>query len=146
MYLLSNKIYLALNVSLFIAYNGTKERPISSAAIAKHYGLKKRSLESILQILGNKNILQSVRCKSGGYYINKAEKINISDIIQCFIEGIMPDDHSSNEFNKIIKDSINTEYENWLKKLSDISIRDLCDRSKKARIKNINETIIDFTI
>ncbi|PCJ96608.1 MAG: hypothetical protein COA45_10885 [Zetaproteobacteria bacterium] len=144
--LLTKKAQLGLNAALFIAYNASKEAPISGATIAEHYNLSSRALEPILQTLGHAGLLQSIKGHSGGYYIKEPDKISIKNIAQCFTCKPTSGNVAFSEFSSILKHSLEESQERFWDKLSKITIKDLYEESKKENIPRLSSKIITFEI
>lgn len=143
---LPNKAHLGINTTLFVAYHANKDNPISGAAIARHYNLGDRSLEPILQTLGNAGLLQSIRGQGGGYYIESPERISIKDIIACFISKLLPESTAFSEFSPILTQFIEGDYLLFWNKLSETTVQDLCDASEENNLPKLQNDILLFEI
>ncbi len=143
---LPNKAHLGINAALFVAYHASKDNPISGAAIARHYNLGSRSLEPVLQTLGNAGLLKSIRGQGGGYYIDEPEKINIKDIVTCFVNKLMPECPAFAEFSPILNSFTEDTYIQFLNKLSEVTIKDLCDASEENNLPKLQKDILLFEI
>lgn len=144
--LFSNKIHLALNAALYVAYHGRQDYPISGASIAAYYHLNSRALEPVLQVLAQNDILQSVRGQSGGYYIGEPEKISIKKILDCFIAGLFPENRAFPEFSAILKTALSDSRNSFMLALSNITLKDLCRRCEKEGFPKLSAQILDFAI
>ncbi|MGH1378921.1 MAG: RrF2 family transcriptional regulator [Alphaproteobacteria bacterium] len=143
---LPNKAHLGINAALFVAYHASKDNPISGAAIARHYNLGSRSLEPVLQTLGNAGLLQSVRGQAGGYYIDSPDKISVRDIITCFISRLLPECSAFSEFSPVLTKFTEKNYELFLNNMSEVTIKDLCDDSTENKLPKLQKDILLFEI
>ncbi|MHA1539473.1 MAG: RrF2 family transcriptional regulator [Alphaproteobacteria bacterium] len=146
MNILTHRTYLGLGVVFFIAYHGSETTPVSGAAITKHYNLKKRALEPVLQILSREQFLQSVRGQGGGYYIAHPENITLKDIITCFTENPMPLEDAFSEFMSILNDPINVSYQSLLEKLEKITIAAVAEKASQLDLPKLDEHVLSFVI
>lgn len=143
---LPNKVHMALNAALFVAYHGNKAEPVSGSAIAQHYGLGCRTLEPVLQVLGNAGFLQSIRGQGGGYYIESPDKVNIKDIAECFIHKLLPECSAFSEFSPVLEQFFKESYQCFWDKLSGVTLQDLCNASEKEGLPRIGSGILTFEI
>ncbi len=146
MRLLSTKLYLALNVVLFLACHGRKSRPICGIDITRHYGLKKRALEPILQQLVKAGILSSIQGQGGGYYVVAPDRVTLHDIMICFIDGPLPEEEAFREFIPILQPHLDQSYESWTETLSRVTIRQLCDEASTMGLTGSRNPVLDYTI
>lgn len=146
MELISQKAQLGLNAVIFVAYHATKETPIAGAAIAEHYSLNSRALEPVLQILGNSGLLQSIRGHSGGYYMERPDKVTMADILQCFTKTNIRKTNAFSEFTPTLETAFEDSHRCFWKKLSLITIQNLCDSLTEQGVPTRDAEILTFQI
>lgn len=147
MVLFPNKVAIALGASLFIAYHGGKQTPLSGAAIAAHYGLKKRALEPVLQTLGHAGILGSIRGQGGGYYMQDPDKVSVRDVLSCFIDGLFSrEEKAFAEGMPVLDAALRSGYNGWMERMSGITFADLCRNAENAGLPRLEDAVLDFAI
>ncbi len=146
MQLLPNKLYLAMNASFFIAYNGNEETPISGAAIVEYFNLNKRALEPVLQRLSGAEVVISMKGARGGYYMPDPKNTTLRDIVNTFIETVTPDKFENTAYDNILNDGIALGYHAWLEKLDGITFQDLCDTAHDQDIPLLEGSVLNFSI
>ena len=147
MYMISNRLYIAINICLFIAYNGSKDRTIPVSAIVNHYGLKKRSLELVLQKLSASNILVSTRGSGGGYYVSNLATITLKDIATCINQGLFPPEEKAfSEFRPVVSKHLKLAHIALQQQLEEVTLAMLCHDAERLGIPLLDANILDFTI
>ena len=147
MQLLSNKLYLAMNAAMFIAYNGNEDTPVSGNAIVDYCHLNKRSLEPVLQRLSGEGIIVSVKGAKGGYYMPQPENTTLREIVEAFVDSVVPNKHEFAGYNDILDEKLENCYGGWLDSLSDISFKRLCHKARNSgHLNPINTPILNFAI
>lgn len=147
MQMLSNKLYLAMNAALFIAYNGTEDVPVSGSAIVDYCNLNKRALEPILQRLSGEGLIESIKGAKGGYYMPHPDAVTLRDVADAFITDVVPQKHDFAGYNSVLDDKLEQCYDSWLDSLSDISFKRLCHNARTlGQVAPINEPVLNFAI
>lgn len=147
MQFLSNKLYLALNAALFIAYNGDEDSPVAGSEIVEYCGLNKRALEPVLQKLSGAGLVVSTKGSKGGYHMPKPEKVTLKNIVEAFTETLTPSKHDFAGYHDVLMPSIQTGYDAWRASLSKISFADLCQEAReKGTLNTIKAPILNFAI
>ena len=90
MALFSKKIQVAVNAAFFIAYNATRDNPVTARYITDVYDLSDRAVEPALQKLVTRDLVQSIKGPNGGYYIARPEEVTLAAILACFVDEIFP--------------------------------------------------------
>lgn len=143
----SNKLYLAVNAAMFIAYNGSEERPVPGSAIVDYCGLNKRALEPVLQRLSQANLVVSVKGARGGYYMPSPDAHSLADVAQAFIARIVPEKHEFVGYGDILDDILQESYYAWFDNLSDVTFQGLCRKAKASGdIPKFKPPVLNFSI
>ena len=147
MNVLPNKLVQAIQVCCYIAYHATPMQPVASAAIAEHYGLKKRALEAVLQQLKRAGVLASTQGQAGGYFVVNVAVLTLADIAVVFTNAALPQSQTGfEEFSEFLAAPISQAYTAWLQELGNASVADLCEAfAEKGMPKHI-EPITDYAI
>ncbi len=147
MQILPNKLYLAMNAAMFIAYNGTEDMPVSGSAIVDYCNLNKRALEPVLQRLSGEGLIVSVKGAKGGYYMSHPENTTLREVVDAFVTSVVPEKHEFAGYDTILNEKLETCYESWLDSLSDISFKRLCHKARTAgQLDPINTPVLNFAI
>ncbi len=147
MQMIPNKLYLAMNAALFIAYNGSENAPVSGGAIVEYCNLNKRALEPILQRLAVEDIVVSVKGSKGGYYMSQPENVTLRDVAEAFIRDVVPQKHEFAGYNKVLDQKLELCFDGWLDSLSDISFKRLCRKTKTiGHVSPMNDFELTYTI
>lgn len=146
MNLLPTKLLQAIQVSCYIAYHASERQPLASAAIAEHYGLKKRALEAVLQQLKRANILHSIQGQLGGYFMRDAVAVTLADIANALIDEAVAAPDGFEEFLPIITPRLDDARAAWMKNLSHHTIADLCQQCTEAGMPKLQEPLVDYAI
>lgn len=149
MMLLSNKAVSALEAILDIACNARPD-PVRSSEIAERIGRPQRYLEKAMQQLASAGILKGVRGPKGGYMLaRERRRIPVGEILRIVAISQPSDDGRAKNKNTkgtpcgmTILEKICEEAENdFLARLDNITIEDLCAEQRNAAIKNLDFTI-----
>ena len=149
MMLLSNKAVSALEAILDIACNARPD-PVRSSEIAARIGRPQRYLERAMQQLASAGILKGVRGPKGGYMLaRERRRIPVGEILRSVAASQTPDGGRAKNKNAkdtpcgmTILEKICEEAESdFLARLDNITIEDLCAEQKNAAIKNLDFTI-----
>ena len=147
MQIIPNKLYLAMNAALFIAYNGSENQPVSGSAIVEYCDLNKRALEPVLQKLSKADIIVSVKGAKGGYFMPNPEDVSLKDIVEAFIEDVIPKKHDFSGYTDILNDTLFHCHQDWIASLSAITFKRLCQDARSTGALNpINKPVLNFTI
>ncbi|MCY4053094.1 MAG: Rrf2 family transcriptional regulator [Hyphomicrobiales bacterium] len=152
MMLLSNKAVSALEAILDIACNARPD-PVRSSEIAERIGRPQRYLEKAMQQLASAGILKGVRGPKGGYMLaRERRRIPVGEILRIVADSkTSADSDNGRAKNKDAKNApcgmtilekICEEAESeFLARLDNITIEDLCAEQRNAAIKNLDFTI-----
>jgi len=147
MQLLPNKLYLAMNAAMFIAYNGDVDNPVSGVAIVDYCGLNRRALEPVLQRLAGEGIIISIKGAKGGYYMPNQDIVTLRDIAEAFIDKAFPDRPEFSGYNSLLDKELEGSYSLWLESLSKSSFDQLCDRARDIdNLEPIADTVLHYDI
>lgn len=146
MNILPAKLLQAIQVSCHIAYHANARQPLASAAIAAHYGLKKRALEAVLQQLKRAKILHSIQGQSGGYYVASPDSVSLADIAHALMEDALPASQGFEDFLPIVTPVVIHASAACLHDLSKHSIADLCSECAKIGMPKLQEPLVDYVI
>lgn len=147
MQFISNKVYLAMNAALFIAYNGDEDSPVAGSEIVEYCGLNKRALEPVLQKISGAGLVVSTKGAKGGYHMPSPDKVTLRDITEIFIENIIPEKHDFSGYNDVLSPSIQKSYEQWLSALESVTIEKLCKNAREqGTLNTIKAPVLNFAI
>lgn len=148
MELLPNRLKVAMNVALFIAYNGRADRPVPNTEIVGYFPhLKERSLEPVLQKLSSAGIITSIKGSKGGYYVEDPENTTLKDIFECFIGSAMEDEGHFGSYERILDEQVEDWYQRGLGMLSVVSLKYLCNEARKQYIPTLETPQpLDFVV
>lgn len=147
MQLLPNKLYLAMNAAMFIAYNGSEYAPVSGSSIVDYSNLNKRALEPVLQKLSSAGIIVSVKGARGGYYMPSPDEVTLKDIADAFITRIVPEQHEFLGYDEFVDMKLKQCHESWLDSLSDITFKRLCQKARNSgHIPKLESPVLHFSI
>lgn len=147
MQLIPNKLYLAMNAAMFIAYNATKDRPVPGSEIANYSNLNKRALEPILQKLTQAEIIASVKGAHGGYYMPRADKVTLCDIVRAFIEEVAPANKQFHGYEDAINDVVQAGYLSMLDALEQKNFQEICGNARKSGlIAHVSDSVLNYAI
>ncbi len=147
MQMISNRVYLAMNAAFFIAYNGNDDLPVAGSAIVEYSNLNKRALEPVLQRLSGADIIVSVKGAKGGYYMAHPEKTTLRDVVEAFIEGIVPEKHEFLGYDIVLDEVLTEGYNTWLENLGQTTFKDLCTKARNSGKIPVQENpILNFAI
>ena len=144
---LSNKVYLAMNAALFIAFNGDETNPIPGSAIVEYSGLNKRALEPILQKLSQAGLIISVKGAKGGYYMPDKAGTNLCDIAQTFIWYTVPEKQEFTGYDRALIPFLKDSHDRWLDELRKVSFTVLCESAcEEGGLSPISTPILNYAI
>ena len=127
---ISNKCYYALKATFELSKSEGRG-PLTIGQIAKRQTIPARFLESILRQLKQSGLVDSLRGKDGGYFLQKsAKEILVGEVIQIFTSSLL-----SENINKTpggVVDDLSTEAENALFAVfNSVSFSELVKREEK---------------
>ena len=151
MMLLSTKAVSTLEAILDIACNARPD-PVRSSEIAARIGRPQRYLERVMQQLANEGILKGVRGPKGGYMLaRERRRIPVGEILRIVAatQTFGPDGAPVKNKNAknapcgmTILEKICAEAEtDFLARLDNITIEDLCAEQENADTKGFDFTI-----
>lgn len=152
MMLLSTKAVSTLEAILDIACNARPD-PVSAGEIAARIGRPQRYLERVMQQLANEGILKSVRGPRGGYTLaRERRRIPVGEVLRIVATAqtfaVTDGGRTKNKNTKnapcgmSILEKICADAENdFLKRLDNITIEDLCAEQENADTKGFDFTI-----
>lgn len=147
MQMIPNKLYLAMNAVMFIAYNGSEENPVPGNVIVEYSNLNKRALEPIMQKLSSAGIVVSIKGAKGGYYMSNPDETTFRDVAEAFIARVTPEKHDFAGYDEFIDKKLIQCYESWLDSLSDTTITKLCNKAKSTgTLVGTKEPVLNFSI
>ena len=147
MQFIQNKLYLALNAALFIAYNGSDELPVPGSAIVDYSNLNKRALEPVLQRLSSAGLIVSIKGAKGGYYMARPASTTLRDVADAFIEHTVPEKHDFGGYDLLLDQHLEDCYGNWLNALSRITFSKLCGEAQKnGGLQKFTAPVLNFSI
>lgn len=146
MQLLPNKLYLAINAALFIAYNGNEERPVAGVDIVEYFDLSRRALEPVLQTLSAAKIVTSMKGARGGYFMLRPQDMTVGDVMRAFVTSASPRKFADNAYNALLDKKLQSTYQDWLSDLSQITFQTLCDQARASDIPRAETPVLNFAI
>ncbi|MGH1403705.1 MAG: RrF2 family transcriptional regulator [Alphaproteobacteria bacterium] len=147
MQFIQNKLYLAMNAAMFIAYNGSEEQPVPGSAIVDYSNMNKRALEPVLQRLSSAGLVVSIKGARGGYYMSRPEHTTLRDIAEAFIDRVVPEKHEFEGYDSILDEKLENFYDGWLDSLSDITFSRLCVKARNSgKISKFSAPVLNFSI
>ena len=146
--LLSTKAVSTLEAILDIACNARPD-PVRSSEIAARIGRPQRYLEKVMQQLANEGILKGVRGPKGGYMLaRERRRIPVGEVLRIVAatQTFGPDGKPAKSKNvncgMTILEKICAEAEtDFLARLDNITIEDLCAEQENADTKGFDFTI-----
>ncbi|MEZ5826354.1 MAG: Rrf2 family transcriptional regulator [Geminicoccaceae bacterium] len=146
----SKKLALALEAVVDIAFQATLE-PVQSQDIGRRMDLPRRYLEQVMQQLVRAGILKGVRGPRGGYRLaRERRRISIADIV-AVVEKVEDEENGSLASESELGQKVMSPFwakleEEFMAKLSTITIEDLCQRAEKLDVANGKAEGMDFSI
>ena len=140
--MISNKCYYALRAMLELAKQD-KHGPVSTSVVAQAQQIPPRFLEAILRQLKQAGLARSLRGKEGGYQlVSNPSEVTMGQIIRLF-EGPLVDSPVKIEGEPDVLATVWKQADEALSSIYDtVTLRDLVERDRELRMKNIN----DYTI
>jgi Rrf2 family protein len=146
----SKKLVFATEAVLDIAYHAGST-PVQSGQITARQGIPRRYLEPVLQQLVRTGILAGVRGPRGGYRLARDRRqIVVGDIVRAI--GAMEDaegfeDAAGSALGQaVIKPLWADITGEFMKRLDEITIEQLCARARAAGIEAESDLNVDFVI
>ncbi len=147
MQMIPNKLYLAMNAAMFIAYNGSEDSPVPGNEIVDYSNLNKRALEPVLQKLSNAGIIVSIKGARGGYFMPSPDTVTLRDVAAAFIENVIPEKHEFLGYDELINTTLKDCHKKWLNSLSDMTFAKLCNDARSAGyVPEYKEPVLYFSI
>lgn len=147
MQIIPNKLYLAMNAAMFIAYKGSEETPVVGSEIVDYSNLNKRALEPVLQKLSGADIIVSVKGARGGYFMPTPCTTTLRDVAEAFITNIVPEKHEFLGYDELINSTLTQCHQNWLKSLSKVTFEKLCENARSSGfLPKVKEGVLYFSI
>ncbi|MEZ5846465.1 MAG: Rrf2 family transcriptional regulator [Geminicoccaceae bacterium] len=146
----SKKLALALEAVVDIAFQATLE-PVQSQDIARRMDLPRRYLEQVMQQLVRAGILKGVRGPRGGYRLaRERRRISIADIV-AVVERFDEEENGSAASTSQLGQQVMAPFwtsleEEFMTKLSSITIEDLCRRAERLDVRNERARDMDYSI
>lgn len=145
------KLLFALEAVVDIAYNAGAN-PVQSKEITKRQGISQRYLEQIMQRLVHTGVLKGTRGPQGGYRLaRERRRISVGDIARVVSElkshESLGNPHKDSELNHTTIRPMWAELEEeFMHRLDEISIEDLCRRARYKGVGNHTQERANFTI
>lgn len=88
---ISTKGRYGLRIMIDLAANGSDESPVSIKDIAEREQLSDKYLEQIINLLGKKELVKSIRGAKGGYLLSRpSNEITVEDILTATEGSLAP--------------------------------------------------------
>lgn len=88
---ISTKGRYGLRIMIDLAVNGSDESPVSIKDIAEREQLSDKYLEQIINLLGKKELVKSIRGAKGGYLLSRpSNEITVEDILTATEGSLAP--------------------------------------------------------
>ncbi len=148
---LSKKMLFAIEAVADIAYHAAGQ-PVQSRDITERQGIPRRYLEQALQHLVRADILTGIRGPRGGYNLaRERRRITVGEIVRVVRKMESSEDPLSSETGSALGDRVIRPMwaelqEDFMGRLDEISIEDLCRRANRAGIESEGRRNIDFAI
>jgi len=148
---ISKKLMFAIEAVLDIAYNAGTE-PVQSGEITRRQGIPKRYLEQVLQQLVRDGVLAGVRGPHGGYRLaRERRRISIGEIVRVVRSmetAIDPIEDPAGSIlgHKVVRPLWSELQEEFMHRLENVTIEDLCLRARTAGVESETQGRIDFSI
>ena len=148
---LPRKVLFAVETVLDIAYHAGDE-PVQSVVITRRQGIPRRYLEQVLQQLVRAGVLIGTRGPRGGYRLaRERRRISLGEIVRV-VQGLDGEDQAvelpegSDLAQRIVRPLWSSLQEEYMARLDQITLDDLCRQAQKAGIRRGGEPAIDFSI
>lgn len=148
---LSKKMLFAIEAVADIAFHAAGQ-PVQSRDITERQGIPRRYLEQALQHLVRADILTGIRGPRGGYNLaRERRRITVGEIVRVVRKMESSEDPLSSETGSALGDRVIRPMwadlqEDFMDRLDEISIEDLCQRASSAGIESEGRRNIDFAI
>jgi len=148
---LSKKMLYAIEAVVDIAYHAGGQ-PVQSREITERQGIPRRYLEQALQHLVRANILTGIRGPRGGYNLaRERRRITVGEIVRVVrrmeaAEDPLQSDDGSVLADKVIRPLWHDLQSDFMDRLDNISVEDLCQKANTAGVESEGRRNIDFTI
>ena len=148
---LSKKMLFAIEAVADIAFHAAGQ-PVQSRDITERQGIPRRYLEQALQHLVRADILTGIRGPRGGYNLaRERRRITVGEIVRVVRKMESSEDPLSLETGSVLGDQVIRPMwadlqEDFMDRLDEISIEDLCQRANRAGIESEGRRNIDFAI
>ncbi|MDE0539712.1 MAG: Rrf2 family transcriptional regulator [Rhodospirillales bacterium] len=148
---LSKKMLFAIEAVADIAFHAAGQ-PVQSRDITERQGIPRRYLEQALQHLVRADILTGIRGPRGGYNLaRERRRITVGEIVRVVRKMESSEDPLSSETGSALGDRVIRPMwadlqEDFMDRLDEISIEDLCQRANRAGIESEGRRNIDFAI
>lgn len=148
---LSKKMLFAIEAVADIAFHAAGQ-PVQSRDITERQGIPRRYLEQALQHLVRADILTGIRGPRGGYNLaRERRRITVGEIVRVVRKMESSEDPLSAETGSALGDRVIRPMwadlqEDFMDRLDEISIEDLCQRANRAGIESEGRRNIDFAI
>ncbi len=148
---LSKKMLFAIEAVADIAFHAAGQ-PVQSRDITERQGIPRRYLEQALQHLVRADILTGIRGPRGGYNLaRERRRITVGEIVRVVRKMESSEDPLSSETGSALGDRVIRPMwadlqEDFMDRLDEISVEDLCQRANRAGIESEGRRNIDFAI
>lgn len=136
---ISTKGRYGLRIMIDLAVNGSDENPVSIKDIADREQLSDKYLEQIINLLGKKELVKSIRGAKGGYLLSRTpEKITVEDILIATEGSLAPvacaeDNEKCDKYCDCATSIIWSEiYEAVVSVVRNITLKDLTERTQNT--------------
>ena len=148
---LPKKVLFAVETVLDIAYHAGDE-PVQSVVITRRQGIPRRYLEQVLQQLVRAGVLIGTRGPRGGYRLaRERRRISLGEIVRI-VQGLDGEDpaielpEGSDLAQQVVRPLWASLQEEYMARLDQITLDDLCRQAQKVGIRRGGEPAIDFSI
>ena len=148
---LSKKMLFAIEAVADIAFHAAGQT-VQSRDITERQGIPRRYLEQALQHLVRADILTGIRGPRGGYNLaRERRRITVGEIVRVVRKMESSEDPLSSETGAALGDRVIRPMwadlqEDFMDRLDEISVEDLCQRANRAGIESEGRRNIDFAI
>lgn len=136
---ISTKGRYGLRIMIDLALMGKEDNPVSIKDIAEKEQLSDKYLEQIINLLGKKGLVKSIRGAKGGYILSRdAQGITVEDILIATEGSLAPvacaeDNEKCDKFCDCATSIIWSEiYEAVVSVVRNITLRDLTERTQNS--------------
>ncbi|MDH3472148.1 MAG: Rrf2 family transcriptional regulator [Rhodospirillales bacterium] len=148
---LSKKLLFAIEAVVDIAYHAGPT-PVRSNEISERQGIPRRYLEQVLQQLVHHGVLAGQRGPRGGYRLaRERRRITVGEIIRIVrrLEGAgdpVSEAEGSALAIKVVRPIWAEMQQEMMDRFDALTIEDLCERARKARVPRQTSKVPDFSI